>query len=88
VVKSFTALLAWSLALVLALAALFSPALATMGATSPGIGTPSAPLPLSNDALSERAPFNQSAHYPLGLRPDPALYKPHADWIGRLILPK
>lgn len=86
-VKSFTALLAWSLALVLALAALFSPALATMGATSPGIGTPSAPLPLSNDALSERAPFNQSAHYPLGLRPDPALYKPHADWIGRLILP-
>ncbi|MCP9915946.1 CPBP family intramembrane metalloprotease [Cyanobium sp. ATX 6F1] len=51
------------------------------------MGTPTAPSPLSSEVLSARAPFNQSAHYPLGQRPDPALYRPHADWLGRLILP-
>ncbi|MCP9848345.1 CPBP family intramembrane metalloprotease [Cyanobium sp. Morenito 9A2] len=84
--RRFSAWLALSLALALALAALVSPALAS-GAASPQLGTPTAPSPLSSEALSERAPFNQSAHYPLGLRPDPALYRPHADWLGRLILP-
>lgn len=84
------ALLALSLALVMALAALFSPALTSVAASpqvGTHIGTPAAPSPLSSDALSERAPFNQSAHYPLDRRPDPALYRPHGDWLGRLILP-
>jgi len=39
-------------------------------------------MPSANGPRSTRAPTT-----PLGLRPDPALYKPHADWIGRLILP-
>ncbi|MGB7563494.1 MAG: CPBP family glutamic-type intramembrane protease [Prochlorococcaceae cyanobacterium] len=84
--RRLMALLALSLALVMALAALFGPALASVAA-SPQVGTPTAPSPLSSDALSERAPFNQSANYPQGQRPDPALYRPHADWLGRLILP-
>jgi predicted Abi (CAAX) family protease len=38
--------------------------------------------------LVQRAPFNRPDFYPLDRRPDPALYRPHADWIGRLILPE
>ncbi len=44
------------------------------------------PPPTSYD-LAWRAPFNRPAHYPLERRPDPALYRPHGDWFGRLILP-
>jgi predicted Abi (CAAX) family protease len=33
------------------------------------------------------AEYNRSAAYPVGPRPDPALYHPAASWIGRLILP-
>jgi predicted Abi (CAAX) family protease len=37
--------------------------------------------------LAQQAPFNRPEHYPLDQRPDPSLYKPHAEWMGRLILP-
>ena len=43
---------------------------------------------VSSYALVQRAPFNRPDFYPLDRRPDPALYRPHADWIGRLILPE
>jgi predicted Abi (CAAX) family protease len=33
------------------------------------------------------AEYNRSDAYPVGPRPDPALYHPAASWIGRLILP-
>ena len=39
-------------------------------------------------SLVQQAPFNRPDFYPLDRRPDPALYRPHADWIGRLILPE
>jgi len=45
------------------------------------------PSPGSSYALAQAAPFNRPSHYPLAQRPDPRLYQPHADWIGRLILP-
>jgi predicted Abi (CAAX) family protease len=50
-------------------------------------GTPTRPLPQSSEELASRSPFSQPAYYPLDQRPDPALYRPHASWIGRLILP-
>jgi predicted Abi (CAAX) family protease len=50
-------------------------------------GSPTRPLPQSSEELASRSPFNQPAFYPLDRRPDPALYRPHAAWIGRLILP-
>jgi predicted Abi (CAAX) family protease len=49
--------------------------------------TQPAPLPPTSYDLAWRAPFNRPAHYPLERRPDPALYRPHGDWFGRLILP-
>jgi predicted Abi (CAAX) family protease len=30
---------------------------------------------------------NRAAYFPLGLTPDPALYRPAAAWVGRLVLP-
>ncbi len=45
------------------------------------------PPPPTSYELARRAPFNRPAHYPLERRPDPALYRPHGDWFGRLILP-
>jgi predicted Abi (CAAX) family protease len=42
--------------------------------------------PTSYD-LAWKAPFNRPEHYPLERRPDTALYRPHGDWFGRLILP-
>jgi predicted Abi (CAAX) family protease len=41
----------------------------------------------SNYARYIAAPFNQPAFYPIGLTPDPALFRPLGAWIGRLILP-
>jgi predicted Abi (CAAX) family protease len=38
--------------------------------------------------LVQRAPFNRPDFYPLDRCPDQALYRPHADWIGSLILPE
>lgn len=51
--------------------------------TPPGANRPA----VSSYSLVQRAPFNRPDFYPLDRRPDPALYRPHADWIGRLILP-
>ena len=48
--------------------------------------TPDPATPTSYD-LAWAAPFNRPDHYPLERRPDPALYRPHGDWFGRLILP-
>ncbi len=47
---------------------------------------PDPAAPTSYD-LAWAAPFNRPDHYPLERRPDPALYRPHSDWFGRLILP-
>jgi predicted Abi (CAAX) family protease len=49
--------------------------------------TQPAPRPPTSYDLAWRAPFNRPAHYPLERRPDLALYRPHGDWFGRLILP-
>jgi len=60
---------------------------------SPAWGLPARAVPLappspeSSYSLAQRAPFNRPAFYPLERRPDPALYRPHAEWMGRLILP-
>ncbi|WP_254949503.1 MULTISPECIES: type II CAAX prenyl endopeptidase Rce1 family protein [unclassified Cyanobium] len=50
------------------------------------LAQPGPPPPTSYD-LAWQAPFNRPEHYPLERRPDPALYRPHGDWFGRLILP-
>jgi predicted Abi (CAAX) family protease len=52
-----------------------------------GVGTPQHPLPQSSEALAARSPWSQPQSYPLGLRPRTDLYRPSAEWIGRLILP-
>jgi predicted Abi (CAAX) family protease len=41
----------------------------------------------SNFERYRAMPFTQPDHYPLDRIPDPARYKPVAEWIGRLILP-
>jgi len=46
-----------------------------------------AEAPDSSYALAWRAPFNRPSFYPLDRQPDPTLYRPQADWSGRLILP-
>ncbi|MCP9926992.1 CPBP family intramembrane metalloprotease [Cyanobium sp. CH-040] len=50
-------------------------------------GTPTQPLPESSDALARRSPWNRPETYPLNLEPRSDLYRPSAEWIGRLILP-
>ncbi|MBW4529106.1 MAG: CPBP family intramembrane metalloprotease [Aphanothece saxicola GSE-SYN-MK-01-06B] len=50
------------------------------------LAQPEPPPPTSYD-LAWRAPFNRPSHFPLGRRPDTALYRPHGDWFGRLMLP-
>ncbi len=72
-----------ALALPLALLLLLGTALAWAG----GAPSPRQPSPLSSYVLAQRAPFNRPEHYPLERVPDPALYRPHAAWMGRLILP-
>ncbi len=43
---------------------------------------------ISSYELSQKAPFNQVAHYPVIQKIDTDLYEPVAPWLGRLILPK
>jgi|688.fasta_scaffold123821_2 predicted Abi (CAAX) family protease len=50
-------------------------------------GTPQQPLPISSEALAARSPWSLPHSYPLSLRPRGDLYRPSAEWIGRLILP-
>ncbi len=51
------------------------------------LGTPHAPRLESSEALASRSPWSRPERYPLTLRPQAALYRPSAAWIGRLILP-
>jgi predicted Abi (CAAX) family protease len=51
-------------------------------------GTARQPAPETSYALAQQAPFNRPDHYPLDRRPDPSHYRPHATWMGRLILPQ
>ncbi|QEY33310.1 CPBP family intramembrane metalloprotease [Synechococcus sp. RSCCF101] len=50
-------------------------------------GTPQAPLASSSDALIRRSPWSRPEAYPIDLEPADGLYRPHAAWMGRLILP-
>lgn len=53
----------------------------------PPVGTPTRPLPVSSEALALQSPWSRPASYPLSLQPRADLYRPSAQWIGRLILP-
>ena len=79
-------------ALLLACQLLFTasplPLLAALPATAePGVGTPQRPLPQSSETLASRSPWSRPQSYPLESRPRADLYRPSAEWIGRLILP-
>ena len=50
-------------------------------------GIPSQPRPESSEALAALSPWSQPQSYPLRLRPRAGLYRPSAEWIGRLLLP-
>ena len=45
------------------------------------------PAKPSNYSLYRELPFCQPSFYPIGSSPDPALYQPIGEWMGRLILP-
>ncbi len=51
------------------------------------VDTPTHPVPASSEALASRSICSRPESYPLRLRPRPDLYRPSAEWIGRLILP-
>ncbi|MFQ6537132.1 MULTISPECIES: CPBP family glutamic-type intramembrane protease [Aphanothece] len=78
-----TGLLAMAVVLLTGLPQLLGPLLAEPGRR----GTPTDPLPVSSEALARRSPYSQPGAYPLDRRPSPLLYRPHAAWMGRLILP-
>ncbi|MEB3303974.1 MAG: CPBP family glutamic-type intramembrane protease [Cyanobacteriota bacterium] len=81
------ALTRWLTALLLvvcALQGLLSPL--AFSAPSPR-GTPTQPLPQSSEALARRSPWSRPESYPLSQRPRSDLYRPSAQWIGRLVLP-
>jgi len=86
--RGWRAALPWGLLAVVLLTLLpgsLLPGSLLAGSTTPA-GTNRAAV--SSYSLVQRAPFNRPYFYPLDRRPDPALYRPHADWIGRLILPE
>ena len=56
-------------------------------ASPPSLGTPTQPLPVSSEVLAAASPWSRPSSYPLSLRPRADLYRPSAEWIGRLILP-
>ena len=43
---------------------------------------------ISTYELTQKAPFNQVAHYPADQKIDTSLYQPTGSWVGRLILPE
>jgi predicted Abi (CAAX) family protease len=51
------------------------------------LGTPTRPLSQSSELLASRSLWSRPESYPLELKPRSDLYRPSADWIGRLILP-
>ena len=53
----------------------------------PALGTPTHPLPQSSEALARRSPWSRPESYPLSQRPRADLYRPSAEWMGRLVLP-
>jgi len=61
------------------------PLLAPARAEAPG--TPTQPRPESSEALARRSPWSRPDSYPLSRRPPANLYRPSADWLGRLVLP-
>ena len=56
-------------------------------ASPPSVGTPTQPLPVSSETLALQSPWSRPDSYPLRLRPRADLYRPSAEWLGRLILP-
>jgi len=52
------------------------------------IAQTTAPSKTSNYDLYQQAAFNQLSYYPLNQFVDKDFYRPIADWMGRLILPK
>ena len=78
-------LIAVLLSALLSLAALLP--LGGLGARAAGIGSPSQPLAESSETLASRSPWSRPESYPLALKPRTDLYRPSAEWIGRLILP-
>ena len=67
------------------LAGIPSPTMQAIASAAPG--TPSQPRPESSEALAALSPWSQPQSYPLQLRPRAGLYRPSAEWIGRLLLP-
>lgn len=80
----------WLLATVLALGLLqgvFSGLRASASLQPTARGTPTKPLPQSSEVLASRSIWSRPESYPLDQRPHADLYRPSAEWIGRLILP-
>ena len=50
-------------------------------------GTPTKPLPQSSEVLASHSIWSRPESYPLDQKPHADLYRPSAEWIGRLILP-
>lgn len=50
-------------------------------------GTPTRPRPESSEALARQSPWSRPRSYPLSRRPRADLYRPSAEWLGRLVLP-
>lgn len=80
----------WLLATVLALGLLqeMVPGLGASASLQPAArGTPTTLLPQSSELLASRSIWSRTESYPLDQRPRADLYRPSAEWIGRLILP-
>lgn len=50
-------------------------------------GTPTQPRPESSEALARQSIWSRPESYPLTRQPRADLYRPSAEWIGRLVLP-
>ena len=80
----------WLIAAVLALGLLqsvFSELGASASLQPAARGTPTKPLPQSSEVLASRSIWSRPESYPLDQRTRADLYRPSAEWIGRLILP-
>jgi len=53
----------------------------------PTLGTSTTPLPSSSEELARQSIWSRPESYPLAQRPPADLYRPSAEWIGRLVLP-